>query len=75
MLDYSQWHLHISVGYGVTQFMRAENRHMYNDFHPDGFHTLQTRLDPNASEILSMHRTTMQLLAKTQPTFFLRMQN
>lgn len=38
MLDYSQWHLHISVGYGVTQFMRAENRHIYNDFQHDGFH-------------------------------------
>ena len=50
MLDYSQWHLHISVGYGVTQFLRAENRHIYNDFQPDGLHNpLQTRLDPKAS--------------------------
>jgi len=49
MLDYSQWHLHISVGYGVTQFMRPEYRHIYNDFQPDGFYPLQTRLDPKAS--------------------------
>lgn len=27
MLDYSQWHLHISVGCGVTQFMWTENSH------------------------------------------------
>lgn len=45
MLDYSQWHLHISVDCRVTQFMRAENRHIYNDFQPDGFHNpLQTNV-------------------------------
>lgn len=46
-LGYSQWHLHMSVGYGVAQSMRTENRHIYNNFQPDGFRNpLQTRLDP-----------------------------